>query len=152
MPKLIAIRVRFWQGKGAKIEAQIHQKSIQKSMLFSKSFSDRFLIDFWSLWPLKMMVSYRRGAIFHKIAVSEKWSKNDQCLIQKASRNRSKIDQKSYQKSHQFLHRCLIDCWSKMPSKMELQSDQGHVMAIVSPPGAFEVVMCSLFFEKVSCS
>ena len=100
---------RFLEPKSFQNRSKIHQNSIQKSMLFSIPCSDRFLIDFRSLRNLKMVISYRRGAIFHKIAVSEKLFKNDQILIQKASRNRSKIDQKSYQKSHQHLHRILID-------------------------------------------
>ena len=58
---------------------------------------------------MKMVLSLQRGALFHKIDVSEKLSKNDRFLIQKTSRNLSKIDQKTYQNSYQFLHRFLID-------------------------------------------
>ena len=78
-------------------------------MLTNTAKIDRCLIDVQSLQTLKTMFSYMRGAIFREIAVSEKLSKNDQMLIQKASKNRSKINQKPYQKSYQNLHRFLID-------------------------------------------
>ena len=95
--------------------------------MFSIPFSNRFLIDFRSLGTLNMVISYRRGAIFHKIAVSEKLSKNDQFLIQKTFKNQSKIDQKRYQKSYQNLHPFLIDFSSKKTSQNGAQDGMSPV-------------------------
>ena len=81
-----------------------------------------------------MVISYRRGAIFHKITVSEKSFKNDQFLIKKASKNRSKIDQKSYQNLYQKIHRFSIDFWSKMPPKMEPKTLRSMVPAATLGP------------------
>ena len=129
--------------------SKIHQKSIQKSMLFSIPFSDRFLIDFRSLQTLKMLIFHCRGAHFHEIAVSRKLSKNHQILIQKAPKIQSKIDQKSYQKLYQKIYRFFIDFWSKMPPKMEPQGVQEHgVAGHVGPPGGAKIVHGPLFSER----
>ena len=77
---------RFLESKSLQNRSKIHQNSIQKSMLFSIPFSDRFLIDFWSLQTMKMLIFHCRGAHFHEIALSRKLSQHDQFLIKQASK------------------------------------------------------------------